>query len=247
MIKKLVYGYSVQWAGEIRMVITGNADLLQRQKLQRSPESLATHRQERAQTDMRKLVLKPLAKHCKGQEYCDRLQAMLTAAGLSGIQSVGFFLDNYPENPRSGVVGFVVFAAQEQRDAAITDCKASHALMGSEFQLGTRIIRSEQKDPERNLALDRLENDTVAQATGKETAEQQATRRKEQRQGAWQGGGMTITDEKGKVMQRGGEAALQQMQEQANSNLTAALAVKVNQLFASLLWWVPSNGTSFEY
>jgi hypothetical protein len=44
---------------------------------------------------------------------------------------------------------------------------------------------------------------------------------------------MTITDEKGKVMQRGGEAALQQMQEKANSDLTAALAVKVNQLFAS--------------
>ena len=34
-------------------------------------------------------------------------------------------------------------------------------------------------------------------------------------------------------MQRGGEAALQQMQEKANSDLTAALAVKVNQLFAS--------------
>ena len=32
---------------------------------------------------------------------------------------------------------------------------------------------------------------------------------------------------------RGGEAALQQMQEQANMDLTAALAVKVNQLFAS--------------
>ena len=111
--------------------------------------------------------------------------------------------------------------------------KASYALMGSEFQLGTRVIRCEQKDPERNLALDRLEKDTVAQATGKETAEQQVARRKVQRQGAWQGGGMTITDEGGTVLQRGGEAALQQMQEQANSDLTAALAVKVNQLFAS--------------
>ena len=44
---------------------------------------------------------------------------------------------------------------------------------------------------------------------------------------------MTITDEGGRVLQRGGEAALQKMQEQANSVLTAALAVKVNQLFAS--------------
>ena len=73
----------------------------------------------------------------------------------------------------------------------------------------------------------------MAQAIGKETAEQQATRRKEQRQGVWQGGGMVITDERGTVLQRGGEAALQQMQEQANSDLTAVLAVKVNQLFAS--------------
>ena len=127
----------------------------------------------------------------------------------------------------------MVFAAQEQRDAVITDNRANSALMGTEFQLEHRVIRSEQKDPARNLALDRLESDTVAQATGKETAEQQATRRNEQRQGAWQGGGMTITDEKGKGMQRGGEAALKQMQEQENSNLTTSLAGKVNQLFAS--------------
>ena len=57
MIDKLVYGYSVKWAGDTRMVITGKVDLLQRQKLQRSAQSLATHRQERAQTDMSKLVL----------------------------------------------------------------------------------------------------------------------------------------------------------------------------------------------
>ena len=44
---------------------------------------------------------------------------------------------------------------------------------------------------------------------------------------------MTIIDEKGKVMQRGGEAALKQMRKQENSNLTTALAGKVNQLFAS--------------
>ena len=133
----------------------------------------------------------------------------------------------------SGVVGFVVFAEQAQRDAAITEGNASYASMGSEFQLGTRIIRCEQKDPERNLALDRLEKDTVAQATGKETAGQQVAHRREQRQGTWQGGGMTITDEGDTVLQRGGEAALQQVQEQANSDLTAALAVKANQLFGS--------------
>ena len=68
----------------------------------------------------------------------------------------------------------------------------------------------------------------MALATGKETAEQQTIRRTEQRQGAWQGGGMTITDEKGTILERGGGAALQQMQEKANSELATALAVKVN-------------------
>ena len=96
--------------------------------------------------------------------------ARLAAAGLEGIQFVSFSPDKYPENPRSGVMGFVVFAEQVQRDAAITGDRASHALLGTEFQLGTKVIRCEQKDPERNLALDRLEADTVAQATGKETA-----------------------------------------------------------------------------
>jgi hypothetical protein len=179
------------------------------------------------------MVLKPLDKICRGQERCDRMKARLAAACMEGIQSVSFSPDKYPDNPRSGVVGFVVFAEQVQRDAAITDGKASLALRGTEFQLGARIIRCEQKDPERNLALDRFEKDTIAQATGRETAGQQVARRKEQRQGAWQGGGMTITDEGGTVMQRGGGAALQRMQEQANSDLIAALAVKVNQLFAS--------------
>jgi hypothetical protein len=189
MIKKLVYGYSVEWAGGTRLVITSKADLLQRQKLQRSAQSLADHRRERLTTDIRKMVLKPLSKACKGQEQGDKMRTMLATAGLEGIRSVSFSPDKYPDNPRSGVVGFVVFAEQVQRDAAITDGKASLAPRGTEFQLGTRIIRCEQKDPERNRALNRLEKDTIAQATGRETARQQVARRKEQRQGAWQGGG----------------------------------------------------------
>ena len=233
MIKKLVHGYSIEWAGGTRLVVTSKADQLQRQKLRRSAQSLADHRKERLTTDVRKMVLKPLSKTCKGEEQANKVLAMLAGVGLEGIQSVSFSPDKYPDNPRSGVVGFVVFAEQAQRDAAITGDRASMALRSSEFQLGTRIIRCEQKDPDRNLALDRLEQDTVAQATGKETAQQQADRRKALRQGAWQGGGMTITDERGTVLQRGGGAALQQMQGQANSDLTAALAVRVNQLFAS--------------
>jgi hypothetical protein len=144
MIKKLVYGYSVEWAGGTREVKTGKADLLQRQKLQRSAQSLADHRKERLTTDTRKMVLKPLSKVCKGGEQGEKMRAMLAAAGLEGIQSVSFSPDNYPENERSGVVGFVVFAEQPQRDAAITDSKASYALMGSVFQLGRRIRRTQK-------------------------------------------------------------------------------------------------------
>ena len=176
-IKKLVYGYNMEWAGDTRVVVTSKADLLQKQRLQRRAQSLATQRRERLETDTRKLVLKPPSKACNEQEKGDMLRAMLATAGMSGIQCVSFSPDKYPDNPRSGVVGFVVFAEQAQRDAAITDDRASVALRSSEFQLGTRIIRCEQKDPDRNLALDRLEQDTVAQATGKETAEQQVARR----------------------------------------------------------------------
>ena len=87
-----------------------------------------------------------------------------------------------------------------------------------------------------DASIEEMQKDTAAAAgldeVAEETAGQQVARRKEQRQEAWQGGGMTITDEGGTVLQRGGDEALQQMQEQANNDLTAALAVKINQLFA---------------
>ena len=95
-IMKLVYGDSVEWDGVTRLVVTGKADLVQKQRLQKSARSLATHRQERSETNMRKLVLKSLSKECKGQEYSDRLQSILAGVGLSGIQSVGFSPDKYP-------------------------------------------------------------------------------------------------------------------------------------------------------
>jgi hypothetical protein len=77
MIKELVYGYSVEWAGDTRVMITGKADLLQKQKLQRSAQSLATHKQEGAQTDTRELVLKPLARQtcCRGRSCRGVLRA----------------------------------------------------------------------------------------------------------------------------------------------------------------------------
>ena len=36
LIRKLVYGYSVEWGSDTRMGITGKADLLQKQRLQKS-------------------------------------------------------------------------------------------------------------------------------------------------------------------------------------------------------------------
>ena len=56
---------------------------------------------------------------------------------------MGFSPGKYSENPRSEVVEFVVFASQEQRDAAITDNRASNALMTTEFRLEHRVIRTE--------------------------------------------------------------------------------------------------------
>ena len=44
MIKEPVDGYNVEWGGDTRMVITSKADLLQMQRLQKSAQSLATHR-----------------------------------------------------------------------------------------------------------------------------------------------------------------------------------------------------------
>ena len=145
---------------------------------------MAVHKQERDQTDTRKLVRKPLAKHYKEHVYSDRLQAILTGAGLEGGQSVGFSPDKYPGNPRSGVVGFVVFVSVEQRVTAITWEKAAMTLMDTAFQMEGRIIRGVQKGSERNLTLDRLKKNTVAHATGKETTEHQGARREGRGQGA---------------------------------------------------------------
>ena len=88
MQKKPTYGILMGWAAASRLVVTGKADLLQRQKLQRSAQNLAVYKQERDQTDIRKLVMKPLAKHCKGQVYSDKLQSLLAGVGLEGVQSV---------------------------------------------------------------------------------------------------------------------------------------------------------------
>ena len=103
---------------------------MKKQRLQRSAGSAAEMRKERLETDVRKLVLKPLSKCSKGKE--GELQAKLEAAGLTGIQSVSVTSDWDPNNDESGVVGFVVFASVEEKGAACgADNRASVALLGT--------------------------------------------------------------------------------------------------------------------
>ena len=105
-------------------------------------------------TDPRKLVIKPLAKHLQGQMWADKLQEVIEGCeGVEGVESVGFSPDRHPGFRMRGVVAFVVFQTVEQRDAALVDNRVIWALLGTEFQLENRQITIEAKDPERNTAL----------------------------------------------------------------------------------------------
>jgi hypothetical protein len=95
--------------------------LLQKERTVRSRESLDRHSEERELCDSREMVLKPLAKHCKGDGYSRRLTRLLEGAGLEGIVSVGFSPDKAPHNESRGMVGFVVFNTEEQLDATCDD------------------------------------------------------------------------------------------------------------------------------
>ena len=64
-IKQLREGVYIEWKGEQRLLKTGRTDLLLVEKQEWSKKSGASsHRKEREDTDHRKLVIKPLAKHC---------------------------------------------------------------------------------------------------------------------------------------------------------------------------------------
>ena len=120
-------------------------------------------------TDPRKLIIKPLAKHCKEQACSDRMVRQLESwegvEGVEGVESVGFSPDKHLETTRRGLVAFVVFATVEQRNAALVDEKVCWALMGTEFQLLNRPMSCEPKDPERNVALDRKDARLVGATT----------------------------------------------------------------------------------
>ena len=66
-------GYSNEWKDEQRLVKTGKSDLflVEKEIWSRSPS--VSYREERELIDHRKLIIEPLAKHCRGQMWGDRL------------------------------------------------------------------------------------------------------------------------------------------------------------------------------
>jgi len=47
-----------------------------------------SHRKEREDTDLRKLIIKPLAKLCKGQACSERMMWQLNDQGVGGVEFV---------------------------------------------------------------------------------------------------------------------------------------------------------------
>ena len=252
---KLPYGVAIEWKGEQRLLQTGKPDLLVAEKEQwrqtgRAAGAAGGYRQERVDTDPRKLVIKPLAKHLQGQMWADKLQELIEGCeGVEGVESVGFSPDRHPGFRMRGVVAFVVFHTVEQRDAALVDNRVIWALLGTEFQLGNKQITIEAKDPERNTALDRKEAGQVG--GGKRPRKEVVSLPRPLgsavaggAQGRGRGGGTrgqgvwesrpTIADEHGKAMDRGGEEAIREMEQQNNDQLVERLGRQINELFAGL-------------
>ena len=224
MIKRLRGGIKLEWEGQDRLLITGQTDLLKKEQNSRDRSRLDNYWQERKDTDPRKMVLKPLGKSCKGEEQGRKLAALLQKQGVEGVVSVGFSPDKAPTNPNRGVVGFVVFRTVELRDAALDDRELpSYALLGSEFQLNNRVVRSEAKEPERNVALNRKE---VALREGLQVQKQAAGNRT---------GGPTIRDEQGVKLGSGSKPVITgKVLEEAQAEVAVVLRKQVTDLFANL-------------
>ena len=84
--------------------------LLERQEWSKQSGTIS-HREERVATDPRKLVIKPVAKHCQGQACSVRMMQQLESQGVEGVESIGFSPDKSPELDRRGVVAFAVFGS----------------------------------------------------------------------------------------------------------------------------------------
>ena len=187
----------------------------------RKNSGASPHRKEREATDPRKLITKPLAKHCKGQSCSDKKTRQLESwEGVEGMESVGFSPDKHPETTRRGVATFVVFAT------ALVEKEDCWALMGREFQLLNRPMRCEPKDPKRNVTLDRNEARLVGAAKGQRRAG--VVRELPKPLGKVTGAGditdlqegwankPTIADESETPMDREREEAIKEMNRQAN-------------------------------
>ena len=198
---------------------------------------------ERELTDHMKLVIKSLAKHCRGQVYGDRCVERLNS--LEGVESVEFSPDKHPSIRGRGVVAFVVFETAEQMNAALVDEKVCHALLDTEFQLDVKLMRCEPKDPEKNMALDRKEAGLVGAAKRQRKAEKvlrELPKPLDKATGAGGNTGLqgewanrpTFADEQGRLMDRVGEDALREMHRQANELLVEQLGNQMQELFTTL-------------
>ena len=126
-------GVYIEWKGEQRLLQTGKTDLLLAEK-EEWVKGVFSHRKEREDTDPRKLVIMPLAKHLKGRVWENRLVERLESwGGVEGVVSVGFSPDRHPEFARRDVVAFVVFETKEQRNAALVEEAVCYALLDTKF------------------------------------------------------------------------------------------------------------------
>ena len=89
--------------------------LVEKESWSRSPS--VSYRKERELTDQRKLIIKPLAKHRRGQVWGDKFAERLNS--LEGVESVGFSPDKHLGVSGRDVVAFVVFEREEQMKAAL--------------------------------------------------------------------------------------------------------------------------------
>ena len=68
----------IEWKNEQRILKTGEPAFLLEQKQEWSKKSGAiSHRKEREDTDGRKLIIRPMAKHCKGQACADLMHVLM--------------------------------------------------------------------------------------------------------------------------------------------------------------------------
>ena len=115
----------------------------------------------------------------------------------------------------------------EQWNAALVDSRVAWALLGTEFQLENRQVNIEAKDPERNTALDTREAEQVGEgkrprkevnALPKPLGRTVADGAHGRGQGVWMSR-PTIADKHGKAMDRGGEEAIRETEQQNNNQL----------------------------